>query len=391
MVKIKLVLIFSILLINTGCWDSIEIEQRGFVIGVGIDLEDGEKIDGETKLKLTQQFVVPGAMSGGGSSSGEGAESAFENIESEGSTLFEMVRTVAARTSRSPFYEHIKLIVISESVAKSDKFPDVLDFFLRYPEMRRGIQVMITPGKAKDILELKPKNERLPAMYIQSISKNNYKNSRMIPPTRIGDLHEELLGTNSYMIQMISKFNKDEVKITGHAVINGKEDQLIGFIREEATEGVNFITGEIKGGLLQAKVDGEHIVFQIDQVKTKIEPRLNNQDDISFKVDIRTNGSIPESYAPIDLLDQKVIKKIEEGVENRIREFVDLAVQEVQKDLKTDVFGFAKQVSINYPDQWIDLKDDWDSGENYFSQSEIDLNIDVTITRSGAIIKSTLE
>jgi spore germination protein len=387
--KLKILIVCLLLFLSTGCWDSIEIEQRGFVIGVGIDLDEKEGKDNESLLKLTQQFVVPEAMSGAGA--GEGTEAAFQNIESKGNTIFEMVRTVAARTSRSPFYEHIKLIVISESVARSEKFPDVLDYFLRYPEMRRGIQVMITPNKAKEILELKPSNEKLPSMYIQSISRNNYKNSRMIPPTRIGDLHNNLLGTESFMIQTITKLNKEEVKITGHAVINGNTDNLVGFIGEEATEGVNFITGEIEGGLLEAKVNGDIIVFQINQVQTDIEPILSGKDDIKFKVDITTVGAIPESFIPINLLDQKEIKKIEKGVEDSIRYFIDLALEELQQKYKTDVFGLGRWVSINYPDQWIELKDNWDDGENYFSKSEMEVNIDVTVVRNGAIIKSTLE
>jgi spore germination protein len=389
--KIKIITVLLILLMNSACWDSIEIEQRGFVIGVGIDLAEKEDEEGNKMLKLTQQFVVPSTMSGSGSSGGEATEEAYQNIESEGNTIFEMVRTVAARTSRSPFYEHIKLIVISEEVAKSDKFPDVMDYFLRYPEMRRGIQVMITPDKAKDILELKPGSEKLPAMHIQSISRNNYKNSRMVPPTRIGDLHEDLLGTTSFMIQMISKLSNEEVKITGHAVMNGKTDHLVGFIREEATEGVNFITGEIEGGLLEAKVDGDVIVFQINEVKTEVEPIITGKDNITFKIDITTMGVIPESFTPINLLEQKEIKKIEKAVEERIRYFVELAIEQVQKDLKTDVLGFGKSIMFKEPKLWKDLKDNWDFGENYFSKSEIDLNIDVTVSRNGAIIKSSLE
>ncbi|MBM7662973.1 spore germination protein [Bacillus mesophilus] len=389
--KIKILTILLILLMNSGCWDSIEIEQRGFVIGVGIDLAEKKGEEGDKLLKLTQQFVVPAAMSGSGSSSGEGTQEAYQNIESVGNTIFEMVRTVAAQTSRSPFYEHIKLIVISEEVAKSEKFPDVIDFFLRYPEMRRGIQVMITPDSAKDILEFKPGNEKLPSMFIQSISRNNYKNARMVPPTRIGDLHGHLLGTESFMIQMVSKLSKEEVKLTGHAVINGKSDQLVGFIREDATEGANFLTGEIKGGLLEAELGGEVIIFQINEVKTQIKPIVSSKEDIKFKINISTTGSIPESFAPINLLEQKDIKQIEKAVEEKIRYFVGLAIDEVQKEMKTDVLGFGRAIMVQESKHWEKLKDNWDFGENYFSKSEIDLSIDVTVSRNGAIIKSSLE
>ncbi|MFC4320032.1 Ger(x)C family spore germination protein [Litchfieldia salsa] len=390
MQKIKVIMIVTCLLITTGCWDSIEIEQRGFVIGAAIDLKDKKQV--EKGLTLTQQFVVPGAMStGAGGSSGTGEGEAFQNIESEGDTIFETVRRVAATTSRSPFYEHIKLLVISEGLARSDYFPDVLDYFIRYPEMRRGTQVMITPEKAKEILEFKPKNEKLPVMFIQSISKNNFKNARMVPPTRIGDVHENLLGQESFMIQMISKRSEDEVKISGHAVINGNTDKLAGFIGEEATEGVNFITGEIEGGLLEAELKGDIIVYEMDIVNSKIKPEYISKDNIKFNVEITTSGSIPETYVAMDLLEAKEIEQIEDAVEKSVRGFTELAIQEVQKELKLDIFGFGKLLSIKFPDEWEKIKDDWDYGENYFEHSQITVTINSVVSRNGAIIRSTLQ
>ncbi|PGT84400.1 MULTISPECIES: Ger(x)C family spore germination protein [Bacillaceae] len=381
--KCKILIVFLILFLCSGCWDAIEIEQRGFVIGAGIDLDEENS---KMPLKLTQQFVVPSAI-------GMNADSdpAFQNIVSSGNTMFETVRRVAARTSRSPFYEHIKLIVFSEQVAKSDYFPDVLDYFLRYPEMRRGTQVMITPENALDILEVRPANEKLPTMYIQSISKNNYKNARMIPPTRIGDLHEKLLDRESFMVQMIQKINEEEVKILGHAVFNGSSDKLVGFIGEEATEGVNFITGEIEGGLLEAKVDDEVVVYEMEEVQSDITPTFNSPDDITFKVNIKTSGSIPETYKTFDLLNDEELDHTEQAIEKRIDEFTDIAIKKVQQELQTDIFKFGETLSVKYPDEWEKMKDKWDYGENCFKEAKIDVTVNSVISKSGAINRSTLQ
>jgi spore germination protein len=63
----KITSVLSLLLL-TGCWDRVEIEERGFVVGVGVDLlkkeereeqlDDKQTID-ETPFKLTYQFVEP--------------------------------------------------------------------------------------------------------------------------------------------------------------------------------------------------------------------------------------------------------------------------------------------------------------------------------------------
>lgn len=51
-----------------GCWDSVEIEDRAFVLGVALD--KGSK-PGE--LKMTYQIAVPRAMGGQGGASGGGS------------------------------------------------------------------------------------------------------------------------------------------------------------------------------------------------------------------------------------------------------------------------------------------------------------------------------
>lgn len=127
------ILIFTLFLLLTGCWDRIEIEERGFVVGIAIDMpktkEIGKKQEKESPDKpkakgryvLTQQMVVPGELSGSGNAQGgTGSGKAYLNVTAEGETLFDIIREVAARTSRSPYYVHFKTLVISEEVARTE-------------------------------------------------------------------------------------------------------------------------------------------------------------------------------------------------------------------------------------------------------------------------------
>lgn len=392
MYKLLLTLILgAVISVTTGCWDRIEIEDIGFVIGAGIDM--GEENDqGQQQYKLTQQFVVPGALQGqGGGTNGGGADEAHLNIESTGMTMFEMIREVAARTSRSPFYEHIKIIVISEEVARSEGFPELLDFFIRYPEMRRGVQVLITPGKASDILGVKPKNEKLPIMYIQSISKNNFKNARMLPPSRLGDIHEELLKKQSFMIQKVEVLSPKEVKIIGNALIQGHTDKLVGYLGPDETEGANFITGEVRGGLIQTTIKNKGIVYDINQAKSEVKASMESVDAIKFTVSINVLGTIPETFVNLDFLDEEVIKDVEKKVEERVREFAQMAIDKLQNELKVDVLKLGNALENQHPKEWEKVKDDWDYGANYFSKSKIEVKVSVKIRGTDAILRSTLE
>lgn len=56
-------LLLCLALFATGCWDRVEIEERGFVVGAGIDVAGEDDAD---KYILTFQFVIPGGLQGMG-------------------------------------------------------------------------------------------------------------------------------------------------------------------------------------------------------------------------------------------------------------------------------------------------------------------------------------
>src|SRR5699024_5972669 len=125
-------------------------------------------------------------------------------------------------------YEHLKIIVVSKEVASEKAlFSSVLDTFIRDHEMRRGIKIMIADGSAKEVLNIKPKTEEFPAIFIDTIMDNNIKSLDLIEPVQIGALHRYMLNQNSYVIPLLSMY-EGGVSYNGVAVFDGKRDQLIG-------------------------------------------------------------------------------------------------------------------------------------------------------------------
>jgi spore germination protein len=397
MKALKCLIAMSCIVSLTGCWDRVEIEEKGFVVGAAIDLIKDEEIlervkkeapgkpQGKHRFILTQQFVNP---RGFGTAQGSGADvPAFLNISSEGDTMMEMVRSVAARTSRTPFYEHIKVIIISEDVARVGAFPSVLDFFLRHPEMRRGTKIMIAEGKAKNMLDIEPVNESLPAMYIESISQNNFKNARMIPPTRIGDINENLLNHRSYIVQRVN-LGKDEVKIAGNAVFDGATNKMVGFLGEEETEGRNFITGEIEGGLVEFKMEENLVVFDIKKANRSIKADVSDPSQITFEIMIDAEGTIVEAMEQMNMMSPHTVEELELQIEKEILRICEDVIKKTQKEFKLDALELGGYLQSNHYPVWNKIRKDWDSGENYFSEASIKIDVNAEIRNFGATVKT---
>ncbi|MEJ8543824.1 Ger(x)C family spore germination protein [Brevibacillus borstelensis] len=389
----------------SGCWDQVQIEERGFVIGVGIDLpasketekqterEAPDKPKGKRRYLVTHQFVVPGGLvsaSQGGSGSQSSTSDSFQNLTSEGDSLYEISRELAVRTSRSPFYQHLKVVIVSEEVARSpNTFADVLDYFLRDPEMRRSSKVLIAKGKAKPVLEVRPKTEKLPSLYINSVAENTNQNARMIPEVPLGEVYEDMINEFSFVLPRIVAAN-NEVKVAGAAVFQGQGNRLIGFLGEEETEGLNFLTGNVQGGLLKTKVRDNLVIFNIKGTKRSIQTDIRDKKHLRFQVFIECEGVIAESFERLDFMEQRIIDNLQKTVAAEIERLARDAIRKAQKQMKTDVLGLGTHIKQTHPGLWKQIKEDWDHGRNLFASSDIEVKAVVYIRNGGSVNRTEI-
>lgn len=390
---IWLFLAVSLTISLTGCWDQVEIEKRGFIIGIAFDLaqkkdEELDELKEKTFYKGTYQFVVPSALGQGGSGQGNSSSKAYNNLVVEGETVSEQINRLAGQTSRTPFAEHLQTIILSENVVRTPQTcSQILDFLLRDNETRRGIKVLIAEGEAGAMLDIPPIPENLPVMYIDSIAKNSFKNASILSERKIGTIHEHLLSKKSFVLPKIQR-DGQKINMTGAAVFDGHNTQMVGFINGEITEGLNMITNEYKQGSLKIKVEDKPVVYEIKREKSSVKVHVRNKDDIRIYIKIKTEGAIEESFASLDYMDLKVLSKVEIAVEKEIERKVAKAIKVFQKDLKVDALGFSGYLERSDYETWKDIEENWDHGENYFSKSIIKVQADVIVQTPGAIINS---
>ncbi|RID81833.1 Ger(x)C family spore germination protein [Peribacillus asahii] len=392
--------IFCLLFLVTGCWDQNEIEERGFVIGAAIDMVEEEKGDsgGEMsekelgdKYKLTYQFVVPGnfigGSSGGGQSGGGASEGKpFLNLTAEGTSIHQITRKMAAETSRKPYLEHINLIVLSEELARKGYLKDVMDFFVRDHEMRRVAKVMVAEGEASKVLEINPQHEKMPVLFIDSLSENMVKHGTSLPPINIGDVHSYLLKGNSFVIpRIVVKNNKGA--ILGATMFDSQDQKMIGTLNESETLGLNFITEKVESAVLEFLMNGQLVAFEIKDARSKIKADVFDKDQIKFTVKINVDGNVGEVYGDVALKSRSVLSEIEEKTAKEIERIINGVIDKVQKKYKADVFELGAYLKQEHYKTWKQVNKEWEKGENYFSKSVVDVQVRVDVRQIGASIK----
>jgi len=381
-------MILSTLLL-TGCWDRREINDIGIVVAVGLDKDD---VTG--KILMTSQVVRPGSLKkeGGGQSS-----SPVEIITTQGNTIAEAVKNISQQFDRIAFFAHVKVLVISEQLAKEGLLP-LIDFFMRNSNTRNLAWLIIAKdGKAKDILITNYGIENVQATYLDNMITNKGENSEVSTPDvltylkAIASENNPIGGVMEIVEQptMPTKEKKPSttqgVQLSGTAVF--KKDKLVGYLDKMETRGLNWVTGKVENTIINIPSPNKNdklIAIAITKASRNITPKMING-EISFTIEVKVDGNIaelqdtahyfkdPDSFATLE-------KKQNEMIEREIKTTLD----KVQMELGSDILGFGSAYSKKYPQEWKSIKDDWDT---IFPSVSYEVKVDAKLRRLGLILK----
>lgn len=370
----------------TSCWDSINLEDRGFVIGTGIDLEDGNYRNGEHPVfAVTSQIVNPAGV--GITENGAGDEEAFVNITSVGSSIYRTDAILAEKSSKVPFYEHMDLLIISKDVAhKENLLSEILDTYIRNVKMRRSIVVVISDGSPKEILEYMTPEKKIPSIQIVEMLEKGSRYSGFLKPIVLGDLEEHHLTENSYIIPMIAL--KDEVEFSSGAVFQGPEKRMVGNFDVDEIRGLTLMTSNTTGNIIDFPYKNEMFAFEIEKIKNRLHVDTTNVNEIQATFDIKLEGIIKESFGKEDFTKSEEVNAVQQAVSQEVKNLAQKAITKGQKKLNADVFRIWEHLENKHHKTWKKIRNDWEQGENYFSKVTFDVNIDTEVYSMGTTNKT---
>lgn len=160
----KRIVLLAVLLIQSiglsGCWSSTPIENLNMEVAVALDIadetlieEDFEQRGGGIRRKTNVLHLSVYRTPRFSGFKKEGASSRnFYNMTETGDSVFEAIRELSLRTNNPPIGHHLKIIVIGEQLARSTKLSELIDFFSRDNDIRPSVLLLVSKGKASDVL-----------------------------------------------------------------------------------------------------------------------------------------------------------------------------------------------------------------------------------------------
>lgn len=374
---IILTIIISILL--TGCWDKIEINNRGFVIGLGIDkLKEDEKNKEEDKIKVS--FKIPNVALLGTKQTPTKEPSFY--WEAEGETFDTVINEIQ---SKSPFdleLSHNKVIIIGRDILKDKAlFKQILDGVDRNRFFSRKIFMLVSKEKASDIIKIRPNEQPLVGVYYGNILDSAVKNGTVIDGT-LNKLMKEMEETETTILPLTTKtYNNKRIEIIGGSIIKDYE------IREELNETeCRFLNMIIKNNynIMNIHVDYKNVPVSYKITSTKSETKVSEKDNkLLLDIYVDTEGDVTQHEFGVKglIANDKGIRDIEKLSEEKIKENINSLINKLKKN-SLDVINVENILYKYHQPLYKKINEDFDQ---YFKNMEVKVHVESKIRRIGIV------
>ena len=361
----------------SGCWDKVEIEDRIFVLGIGID-----KAKEEEKALPTDRYVISfvspivAALKKGG-----GGGDTFSTYKTVSSVFAFGLNQMYERMDKKLSFQHTRILIFGEDVLKDEGlFKKALDAVGRSHEFHRNMYVFAVPGRADEVFKIKPKYTSILTMYIAGIAENNlYQSSIYKMPAY--EMYDNLINFDGDTVIPSLRASMEEAKVSGAGII--KDYKLVGYLDDKDSETLNWLNNSANGGLIEGKYNGILIPYKYNDFNTNLVLDKVEGDKIYLTYNMVAEGSAEEYIWGEKLMEQKLLDTIEKNIEKNIEDRSESVINKFQKKFKVDLVGVRSYLRGHQPQIYKSVEKNY---ENFFADNIIiNIKAKVSIRRVGTI------
>ncbi len=169
-----------------GC-ASKNIEAQSYAVSLGIDLTQEGKIEVSVQVPTLNQSSG-GGDSGGGGGSDSGSQG-YTFSTAQGETLTQALEMLNAGMTRELNLTGVKSIIISENLARSEKFRMLLEELAQAYRVYGAAEVVICSGTAKDFIAEQKPVIGLRLSESTTVSLRHYRETGYIPSAKAADVY----------------------------------------------------------------------------------------------------------------------------------------------------------------------------------------------------------
>jgi spore germination protein KC len=306
---IKLLVIFVAAVSMTGCWDQKELDQKAYVIGIGLDTYDAEG-----KVKIT--YLIANPEVGSQQSSGGTNEPPQEMVSFIADDFIASRNTANAVVAKEISYDLLQVIIVSEKLAKKRDFIRWIYSAAKDREIKRSAQLVVSKEAAEEfIVNNKPKLETRPHKYFELMIDRGQETG-MIPNADLNGFFQIAESDSDLFLAIYASAEKsdstrkmtDDDIMAGDIQIDGttNEAQFMGSAVFMEGKMIGEITGEETriSSLLDSSWETEDVLTTFKDPfddRFRISARVSQKQENTYKLKRKSKNSRPEIEIKVPL------------------------------------------------------------------------------------------
>ncbi|MCM3670206.1 Ger(x)C family spore germination protein [Mesobacillus maritimus] len=399
---IKLIFLFPFILILTGCWDLKGLDRQVFVIGIGLDVSDEKG-----KVDITYLIANPevgSSMSGGGAE-----EDTVMTITMRSPDFLSLRHSANSAIAREIAYDLLRVIVVSEELAKDEEFIRFLYSAEKDREIKRNTYLIVTKEKAAEFLSKNdPKFLTRPHKFYENMIQRGIEVG-FIPNS---ELHHFFRVTEEDANLFLATYATTNIRQKEDEYRINEMDALAGDVRIEGeTNSANFLGAAVfLEGMMIGTLTGVenrivmllHDASSITDILAPIPDPFHEDYELTVRIRKQHNTSVemnlhdmppkihvtlpltvdvltdPSMENPVD--NKKKVEKLRSTMEEFMETKIMALVEKSQKEFKAEPFGWSLYARKEFKTLKDYMEFDW---MRTYPEMKIDVDVEIRFGQFG--------
>jgi spore germination protein KC len=356
--RIWTMMICLCLLFTSGCGFE-DIDQRFFIVAIGVDKGKVKKYEVTLKLVIPSPAIEPG-------------KSKFQLISKEADSLSDALKFLSSEVDKELDMGHAKVIIFSKAIGEEDIKEPLLSF-IRRRDIQRIEYLALGEPSAKKLLELSPKSERLAADSLFLMFGKGGTDSPFITTEYLYDFYRKMLEKGTDPFLPIITEGEGAFQINRAALLN--KQKVVMTLSKDETGVFNQLLRKKSNYEIVASEAGLKFALSVEDLQYKYTISETTPPKINMKITIKAVAE--ESNQSLFDRDWKPIEKI---AEKQMEKKYETLLEEI-KNNHIDPLGFG----LTYLATHHNGEKDWKKWTQLYPKMTFDVNVNVILKGTGII------
>ncbi|WP_375088691.1 Ger(x)C family spore germination protein [Peribacillus sp. RS7] len=311
----KLFLVILAFPLLCSCAEPRVVDEVNMSQAIGYDIFKNDIVEGMFVIPIFQQDKM----------------GKYQILTGTSTTTSDVQAVVSKKADKPVLLGQTRIVLFSEKIVHEIGVTELTDYLYREPQLGNRVILAVVEGKVKDVINTKPPNTNVNVGIFLSDLINQQNETGNGPDTNLhlflGNALED--GGDSYL--PLIKLINNEVAVSGVALFH--ENKIVSKVRTRDMFVFKTFVQSHRRGIYKFKLkDKKKSDIVVESIRSSSSYEVSDSErNPSITIKLKIKGQIKESMRSENLTNRKMIKKIEQDMEDDLTRRANRLIKDFQK------------------------------------------------------------